>query len=337
MRKNNFITAARPRRTMLALAGGAALAAVLPRGARADDAWPDRPIRLVVPFSPGGAVDIVGRLAAKYLTDQFGQQVFVDNRSGAGGSIGTNFVAKAPPDGYTLLLHTVSSAVMNGLLYAHLPFDYRHDFTPITEIAASATLIVINAKIPATTLQEFIALVKASPGKYKYGSTGVGTSVHLDAALFASREGLQMVHVPYRGEGDAIKDLVAGETQMETGVASAFLPFIRAGQLRALCVNDAKRSKLLPDVPTAAEAGLPDYELPNWYALVGPKNLPDAIVQRIYQAMTKVLAIPEMQQRLSDLGLDEVGSSPAAFSKYWDDQITYWTPVVKASGIHLDN
>jgi tripartite-type tricarboxylate transporter receptor subunit TctC len=330
----------RPRRSVLAWAGGmgVALAAGLPRSgtALAADVYPDRPVRLVVPFAPGGAVDIVGRLTAKYLSDQFGQEVFVDNRSGAGGSIGSDFVAKAPPDGYTLLLHTVSSAVMNGLLYTHLPYDPIKDFTPITEIASSATLLVINAKVPATTLQQFVALVKRNPGKYNYGSTGVGSSIQLDGQLFATREGLQMVHVPYRGEGDAIKDLVAGVTQMEMGVASAFLPFIRAGKLRALCVNGSKRMALLPNVPTAAEAGLSNFDLPNWYALFGPRGLPDAIVQRIYQAVIKVLAIPEMRQRLTALGLDIVGSSPAAITKYWHEQIQFWEPVVKASGIKLD-
>jgi tripartite-type tricarboxylate transporter receptor subunit TctC len=171
----------------------------------------------------------------------------------------------------------------------NLPFDARKDLVPITEIAASQTLIVINAQVPATTLQQFIELVRRNPGQYKFASTGVGSSVHLGGQLFATREGLDMVHVPYRGEGDAIKDLVAGETQMETGVASAFLPFIRAGKLRALCVNGSRRLAVLPDVPTAAEAGLTDFELPNWYALYAPRGVPDSITQRIYQSTAKIL------------------------------------------------
>jgi tripartite-type tricarboxylate transporter receptor subunit TctC len=254
------------------LAAGAAFAGLAGCGARAADAYPTRPIRLVVPFAPGGAVDIVGRLAAHYLSEELGQQVYVENKSGAGGSLGTDMVVRAQPDGYTLLLHTVSSAVINALTYTNLPYDPRKDLVPITEIAASQTLIVINAQVPASTLAQFVALARKNPGRYKFASTGVGSSVHLGGQLFATREGLDIVHVPYRGEGDAIKDLVAGETQMETGVASAFLPFIRAGKLRALCVNGSKRLAVLPEVPTAAEAGLADFELPNWYALCAARN-----------------------------------------------------------------
>jgi tripartite-type tricarboxylate transporter receptor subunit TctC len=299
--------------------------------------YPDQPIRIVVPFTPGGAVDIVGRLTAKYLTEELGQNVFVDNRSGAGGSIGTNYVAKSPADGATLLLHTASSAVLNGLLYPHLPYDPRRSFVAITEIAAAPTLVVISAQVPATDVQQFVALVRQKPGQYKFGSAGVGSSVHLDGQLFATRMGLQMTHVPYRGEGDAIRDLIAGRTQMETGVVSAFLPFIQAGQLRALCVNDTRRLALLPDVPTSSEAGVPDYVLPNWYALVGPAGLPDEIVQRIYHATTKILQIPEMHARLAALGLDVVGSSPAEIAAYWDSQFAFWEPFVKASGIKLQD
>ena len=339
MPENNKPKPSMHRRTILTFAGGisAALATGLPRSALAATSYPDRPVKIVVPFAPGGAVDIVGRLSAKYLTDEFGQTVIVDNRSGAGGAIGTDVVAKSAPDGYTLLLNTVSSAVMNGLLYTHLPYDPIKDFVAITEIAASATMVVINAQVPATTLAQFVALVKQHPGEYKFGSTGVGSSIHLDGQFVATSLGLDMIHIPYRGEGDAIRDLVAGVTQMEVGVASAFLPFIRSGQLRALCVNDSKRLKLLPDVPTAAEAGAKDFNLPNWYALYGPRGLPDAIVQQIYQAMKKVLALPEMQQKLADLGLDSVGSSPAELNKYWIEQIKFWEPVVKESGVKLTN
>jgi tripartite-type tricarboxylate transporter receptor subunit TctC len=323
------------RRTLLATA--AATLAALPRGrvARAEGAWPTRPVKLVIPFAPGGAVDIVGRLTARYLSDELKQQVFVENKSGAGGSLGTEFVAKAPPDGYTLLLHTVSSAVINALTYTNLRYDPRRDLVPITEIAAAQTLVVVSAKVPATTLQQFVDLVRKSPGQFKFGSTGTGGSIHLAGRLFATRLGLEMVHVPYRGEGEAIKDLVAGETQMETGVASAFLPFIRGGQLRALCVNGGKRLPLLPDVPTAAEAGLPDFDLPNWYALYAPRGLPEDVTQRLYQSVVKVLALPEVRGRLTDLGLDSVGSSPREMAAYLERQFEFWAPVVEASGVRL--
>ena len=318
------------------LAAGVALAGLVGRRpAYAADGYPTRPVRLVVPFAPGGAVDIVGRLAAHYLSDELGQQVYVENKSGAGGSLGTDMVVRAPPDGYTLLLHTVSSAVINALTYTNLPYDPRKDLVPITEIAASQTLIVINAQVPAATLTQFVDLVRKNPGRYRFASTGVGGSVHLGGQLFATREGLDMVHVPYRGEGDAIKDLVAGETQMETGVASAFLPFIRAGKLRALCVNGRRRLPLLPEVPTAAEAGLKDFELPNWYALYAPRGISDDITQRIYKATAKVLQLPELRTRLEEFALDGIGSSPAEMAAYLDAQFAFWAPVVAASGVRL--
>jgi tripartite-type tricarboxylate transporter receptor subunit TctC len=225
--------------------------------------------------------------------------------------------------------------VINALTYTNLPFDARKDLVPITEIAASQTLIVINAQVPAMTLQQFVELARRNPGQYKFASTGVGSSVHLGGQLFATREGLDMVHVPYRGEGDAIKDLVAGETQMETGVASAFLPFIRAGKLRALCVNGSKRLALLPDVPTAAEAGLTDFELPNWYALYAPHGVSDDVTARIYHATVKVLQLPDLRARLAEFGLDSIGSSPAEMAAYLDQQFQFWAPVVKTSGVRL--
>jgi tripartite-type tricarboxylate transporter receptor subunit TctC len=323
------------RRALLTAAAGMTLAGLQRHVAHAADAYPTRPIRLVVPFAPGGAVDMVGRLTAHYLSEELGQQVYVENKSGAGGSIGTDLVARAQPDGYTLLLHTVSSAVINALTYTNLPFDSHKDLVPITEIAASQTLIVINAKVPATTLQQFVELVRRNPGQYKFASTGVGGSVHLGGQLFATREGLDMVHVPYRGEGDAIKDLIAGETQMETGVASAFLPFIRAGQLRALCVNGPKRLALLPDVPTAAEAGLTDFELPNWYAIYAPRGVPDNVTRLIYQSTVKILQLPDVRARLAEFGLESVGSSPTEMAAYLDQQFQFWAPVVKASGVRL--
>jgi tripartite-type tricarboxylate transporter receptor subunit TctC len=338
VKSHSFIRHLFSRREVLKSGVGLVLAGCVVRATPglAAESYPSRPVRLVVPFAPGGAVDIVGRIASRYISDELGQQMYVENRSGAGGSIGTNVVAKAKPDGYTLLLHTLSSAVINTFLYTNLPYDPRKDLVPITEIAASPTLVVINAKVPAKTLQEFVDLVKQSPGKYKFGSTGFGSSVHLDGQLFASRQGLDMIHVPYRGEGEAIKDLVAGETQMETGVASAFLPFIRAGQLRAICVNASKRIDLLPDVPTAAEAGLKDYELPNWYALYAPARTPDEILQRLYEATARILKRADVQKSMSELGLNIIGSSPSEMAAYQDQQMQFWEPIVKASGIKLE-
>lgn len=318
-----------------AVVAGIALAGIASFGAARAESWPARPVRLVVPFAPGGAVDIVGRMTARYLSDDLGQQVYVENKSGAGGLIGTESVARSAPDGYSLLLHTVSSAVINALTHTNVSFDARRDLVPITQIAVSPTLVVISATVPATTLAEFVDLVRRNPGQYKFGSTGVGSSVHLGGQLFATRQGLDMVHVPYRGEGDAIKDLISGEIQMETGVASAFLPYIRAGRMRALCVNGARRLSVLPEVPTAREAGLWEFELPNWYALYAPRGVPDEIRERLYQLTAKMLQLPEVRARLAEFALEPVGSSPAEMAAYLEQQFGFWEPVVKAAGVRL--
>ena len=244
------------RRKVLGGLAGGTLATLLPgRRSFGTAAYPDRPIRIVVPFAPGGAVDMIARLAAKYLTDELSQRVYVENKGGAGGSIGTAFVAKSDPDGYSLIMHSVSSAVMNSLVYKKLPYDILKDLTPIAEVAQSPTLLVINKDLPAKNLQEFVALLKRNPGKYNYGSTGVGSSVQMGSVLFETLTGTHMVHIPFRGGGEAVKELVAGQTQMELGSIGVFLSFIQSGQVRVLCVNDTKRTPVLPEVPTAKEAG----------------------------------------------------------------------------------
>jgi tripartite-type tricarboxylate transporter receptor subunit TctC len=310
-------------------------AMTLSGSSRAADTFPNRPIRIVVPFAPGGAVDVVARLAAQYLTGELGQQVFVDNCGGAGGTVGSAFVANAAPDGYTLKADPVSSAVINGLVYTKLPYDPRA-FVPVAELAESPTLLVINANLPAATLRDFIALAKANPGKFNFGSTGAGSSVHLEGVLFETRAGVKLVHVPFRGAGPAVEALLAGQTQMQIGSVSAFLPFIRAGKLRALSVNSERRIPLLPDVPTAAEAGLPDFILPDWYGLFAPKGTPDDVIARLHGAITKVLANPELQRRLAEMGLTTVNKTSAEFAAFWAREFDLWTPVVKASDITLD-
>jgi tripartite-type tricarboxylate transporter receptor subunit TctC len=318
------------RRHALALASGF----LLPSAAAAAD-FPVRPIRLVVPFSAGGGIDVVARLLAQGMGERLGQQVLVDNRTGAGGSVGADFVAKSKPDGYTLIFNSLSSAVLNAFLYAALPYDPVKDFVPISEISESPTLTVINAELPARTLAEFIALAKQNQGKFNFGSSGVGSIGHIDGQAFATRTGLKLTHVPYRGASEAIKDLVAGQIQVEIGVADSFMAYIRSGKLRALCVNGGKRMALLPDVPTAAEAGLPDFEMPNWYGLFGPKGMPGELVQRLYRAVADALAQPEMRTRMSNLGADPIGSSPTQLAAYWQEQIRYWKPIVQGAGIKL--
>jgi tripartite-type tricarboxylate transporter receptor subunit TctC len=303
------------------------------RSSRAADPYPSHPIRVVVPFAPGGAVDLIARLTAQYLTREFGQRVYVDNRGGAGGTIGSAFVAGAPADGYTLKADPLSSSVIDGLVYPKLPYDPRHAFAPIAELAETPTLLVINAGLPATTLQQFVALARRNPGKFNFGSTGVGGSVHLEGVLFESMTGTKLVHVPFRGAGPAVAALVAGETQMQVGSVSAFLPFIRAGKLRALCVNSEHRSPLFPDVPTAAEAGLSGFILPDWYALFAPSGTAAPIIARLHDAVAKSLADPQMQRELAAAGFAPVNKSTAAFGAYWQQQFDFWAPIVKASGI----
>lgn len=310
-----------------------ALFALPLRPVAAADSYPSRPVRIVVPFAPDGAVDLVARLTAQYLTREFGQRVFVDNRGGAGGTIGDAFVAAAPPDGYTLKADPLSSSVIDGLVYRKLPYDPRHAFAPVAELAETPTMLVINAGLPATTLAQFIALARRNPGKFNFGSTGVGSSVHLEGVLFESKTGTKLVHVPFRGAGPAVAALVAGETQMQVGSVTAFLPFIRAGKLRALCVNSEHRIPLFPDLPTAAEAGLPGFILPDWYGLFTPAGTPPAIVARLHDAITKSLADPQMRRQLAAAGFTPVNKSTAQFAAYWQQQFEFWAPIVKASGI----
>jgi tripartite-type tricarboxylate transporter receptor subunit TctC len=323
------VEGANRRKVLGGLAGGVLAALVPARRSFAAAAYPDRPIRLVVPFAPGGAIDMIARLAAKYLTDELGQRVYVETRSGAGGSIGTAFVVKSDPDGYSLIMHSVSSAVMNSLVYKKLPYDILKDSTPVAEVAQSPTLLVINKDLPAKNLREFIALVKENPGKFNYGSTGIGSSVQMGSVLFESLTGTHMVHIPFRGGGEAVKELVAGQTQMELGSIGVFLSFIRSGQLRVLCVNDSKRTPVLPDVPTAKEAGLDNFVLPDWYAIFGPKGMPPDVVERLDAAVKKILARPDMQkQMLAAAGLTPAMKTSEELGEFWREEFAFWAPIV---------
>ncbi|MCK8787179.1 tripartite tricarboxylate transporter substrate binding protein [Roseomonas sp. NAR14] len=323
------------------LAGGALLAAppaaAQPAAPAASAAsWPDRTIRMIVPFAAGGTADIVARLTASCLTPVLGQTVIVDNRGGAGGTIGTEAAARAAPDGYTVALHTVSSAVLNSFLYRHLPYDARRDFAAVSQVAMAPNVLAVRADLPARNLREFIALLRARPGHYSYGSSGAGTILHLSAALLVRMAGVEATHVPYRGEGPALNDLVAGQIDFMVNVVPALLPYIREGRLRALGVTTATRSAALPDVPTIAEAGLPGYETYIWHGLFVPAATPRAIVERLSEATARAVQEPGCRQRFTDLGVDPVGSRADAFTDFWDEQLRAWGPVVRNSGATLD-
>ena len=316
----------------LALAG---LGAVRATPSLAAD-YPTNPIRVIVPYPAGGAADVVARITAKYLSDQLGQQVFIDNRGGAGGTIGTDIAARATPDGYSLVMHTISSAVLNKFLYTRVKLDVGTQFAPISQIGTVPQLLAVNAKVPARNLQEFIALLKANPGKYHYGSSGLGAIMHLGGELFSFMTGTNVLHVPYRGEGPAMVDVLAGRIEFVVASVPALLSHIRTGEMRALCVNADHRVALLPDVPTAAEAGLPGYKTYNWYALFAPLGTPEPIVQHVNEALVKALATPEARKQFEDIGVEVVVSNPRELSSELKQQADFWGPLIERAGVKLD-
>jgi len=298
--------------------------------------YPTLPIRVVVPYPAGGSADVVARITAKYMSDQLGQQIFIDNRAGAGGTIGTDFAARATADGYTLVMHTISSAVLNKFLYTKVKLDVIERFAPISQIGTAVQLLVINASLPARNLEEFITLLKAEPGKYHYGSSGLGAIMHLSGELFGFMSGTKVVHVPYKGEGPAMVDLFAGRIDFVVASVPAVLSHIRSGELRALCVNADHRLALLPDVPTAAEAGLPGYETYNWYALFAPLGTPEPIIIRLNEALAKALATPEARKQFEEIGVEIVVSNPGALTSEIKRQSDFWGPVIERTGVKLD-
>lgn len=298
--------------------------------------YPTHPVRVIVPYPAGGAADVVARITAKYLSDQLGQQVFIDNRGGAGGTVGTDAAARSAPDGYTLVIHTISSAVLNKFLYTRVKLDVGTRFAPISQIGTVSQLLAVNANVPAQNLQAFIALLKANPGKYHYGSSGLGAIMHLGGELFSFMTETKVVHVPYRGEGPAMVDVLAGRIQFVVASVPALLPHIRSGEMRALCVNADHRLALLPDVPTAAEAGLPGYKTYNWYALFAPLGTPEPIVQRLNNALVKALATSEARKQFEDIGIKPVVSSPSGLALDLKQQADFWGPLIERVGVTLD-
>jgi tripartite-type tricarboxylate transporter receptor subunit TctC len=320
--------------TLIRIFAIVAVALFVGTSARADD-YPSRAIRVIVPFSPGGAVDGPMRLIAQELGKRLGQPVVVENKPGAGATIGTDVVAKSAPDGYTLLLASQTNAI-SASLYAKLPFDPIADFTPITLIGREPGVVVVNPKVPANTLQEFIAYVKAHPGEVDYASSGNGSGQHLFAALLASRTGMQMNHVPYRGSGHATTDLLAGVVAMAIPGTAGMVGHIRAGKLRALAVTGARRSPQLPDVPTVIESGVPGYEAYVWMGLLAPKGTPAPIVERLHRETLAVLGEDDVKRYMANAGIEIVGSTPAEFGKFFRDEKALWAKVIHDTGAHIE-
>ncbi len=311
-----------------------AIALVVTLPAAAQD-YPKRPIELVVPFVAGGTTDNIARLMAQRFSESWGQTVVVNNRAGGGSTIGTNAVAKAPPDGHTLLVTTIGFAINAGL--QKLPYDPIGDFTPITELASLPLVLVVHASVPATNLQEFIALAKSKAGGWDYASSGTGTSPHLAAEMFKSMAGIELVHVPFKGNAEAMNSLMGGHVKIYFALVPAVLQHIKTGALRAIAVTTEERLPYLPDVPTIAELGFPGYEISSWQGVFAPAGTPKDVVAKINGELVRMLNVPEIRRRISQEGADPVGSTPDAFATRVKNEITKWTKVIKTSGIQPSN
>lgn len=313
----------------LAIVLGLTLAA---HSAAAQDAYPTRPVTLVIPFAAGGSTDVVGRIVAAKMTEILGKQMVVDNKAGAGGNIGASLVAKADPDGYTLLMGTVSTHGINSALFTKMPYDPVKDFEPVSWLVNVPNVLEVHPSLEVKNVQELIALLKANPGKYDYASSGVGTPLHLSGELFNSMAGVDMVHIPYKGAGPALNDVLGGQVKIMFDNLPSSIGHIRQGSLRALAVTTPERSPAAPDIPTMAESGLPGYETYSWNALFAPKGTPKAIIDQLAKAGAEAVADETVKKRLADLSAVAVGLGPDELGKHVVAEVAKWGPIVKASG-----
>lgn len=318
------------RRALVAAMGTATLAAGvgISPSAIAQAAWPNRPVRIIVPFVAGGTTDIVARLIAQQLSQAWGQSVVVENRAGAGGNIGADAVAKSAPDGYNILMASGSIVTVNPHIYKSMPFNAKKDLIPVTNVASGPQLLVVSNAIAAKNLKEFIALAKSQPGKLNFGSAGIGSQVHMAGESFVFAAGIDAQHVPYKGEAAAYTDLAANQVQFVVGNIAAASGHVQAGRVRALGVTSSTRSPMMPDVPTLAEAGLPGFENTGWFGFMVAAGTPKAIVDKIHQDTAKILASTDIKARLFVQGMSPVGNSPADFAKEIDVEFDRWAKVV---------
>lgn len=323
------------RRTLLfAIAITTFAGIVFPAPAEAQT-FPAKPVRIVVPFPPGGPADVLGRMLGQKLAERWSQSVVIDNRAGAAGNIGAEFVAKSTADGYTLLLNATSH-VVNGSMYSKLAFDPIRDFTPVTEVASYMLVLVVHPSVPVTTLAQFVALAKARPGQISVANTGAGTPTQLAAELFKSAAGINLLQVPYKGAAPANTDLLGGQVVAMFNNPINALPFARAGKLRALAVTGVQRLLIAPELPTIAESGYPNFEAGTWYGFFGPAQLPPEIVAKIHTDVVAVLRLPDIQQKLVAQGWDSIGNNPAEFAAVLKADFDKWAKVVKAAGLRAD-
>lgn len=297
--------------------------------------WPTKPIKLIVPYPPGGGTDVIARIVQEPLAKELGQQVIIDNRGGAGGSIGSALAAQSPSDGYTILF-TLSSHTINPAIYTKLPFDTEKDFSSVVTVASLPQILVANPNFPAKTVKEVIEMAKAKPGSISYASVGNGSPGHLAGAMMATDAGVDMTHIPYRGGGPAVTDVMAGQVPLLWVSIPAAAQFVKAGKLRALAVSTVKRSAVFPDVPTMVESGFKGFEVDSWYAMFVPAKTPQAIIDRINKAAVNVLAQPEVKERLLGQGAEAVGDTPAQLSGVVKKEIAKWKQVVKSANIKVD-
>ena len=298
-------------------------------------AYPTKPIRIVVAYTPAGATDILARTIGQKLTEAWGQAVIIDNRPGANGNIGTEYAAKATPDGYTLLMVTAGTHGINPGLYRKLGFDAVKDFAPVSLVAMVPNVFVVNNAVPSKDLKEFIAYAKANQGKLNYGSPGNGSTAHLSMELFKSMTGIQMVHVPYKGSAGVLADLIGGQIVVTMDNMPPYVPQVKAGKIRALAVSPARRSPALPDVPTVAEAGVPGYDSGAWFGLVAPANTPKDLVAKLSRETARILKLPDVSARLADLGAESVGGTPEQFSAHIKAEIAKWAKVIRDANVEL--
>lgn len=320
---------------LAALITGASLVSLaLP--AWAADAWPSRPLRMVVPFAAGGGTDVLARLLAQKMSEGLGQPIIVDNKPGAGGSVGTADVAKSAPDGYTILMATSSTHGINPGLYNNLPYDAIRDFAPVAKIATNKFVMAVPAAFPAKSLQEFLAVVRANPGKYNYASSGNGTTSHLAGSTFVQATGVMLLHVPYKSNAPALNDLIAGRVAVMFDNITAMQGQLKAGLVRPIATTGATRSPILKDIPTMEEQGLKGYHIGGWFALLAPANTPPDLVNRLYRELARVVALPEVHEKMVAIGADPQVAPPAELAKLIASELPRWKSIIETSGTKIE-
>lgn len=322
-------------RSFLRTFGTMALAGLMAFGAQAQT-FPSKPMKIIVPFAPGGSTDVMARMVAEGLTTRLNAQVVVDNKAGAGGNIGADSVAKSPADGHTLVMGSIGTHATNSLIYAQMPYDTEKDFEPVTQVAAVTLVLVTHPSLPVKSVKELIALIEKEPGKYNYASGGIGASQHLAGELFKYLTKTQMLHVPYKGSANALSDLLSGRVPIMFADLPLVISHVQSGALRALAVGDTTRSPALPNVPTVAESGVPGFAANAWYGLFAPAKTPESTIATLQNEVSAILQQPAVRKRMTELGATPIGSKPAEFRKFQLSEIKRWKEVVDSAKIRAE-